>query len=429
MSDSLAVVVGEILAGTVERLGDARLRFVYDDGYRSRPDATPLSLSMPLRIDSHPDRTISPWLWGLLPDNDLVRGCWARQFHVSASSAFSLLSTPIGEDCAGAVRFARPDALAQMLERPGGVTWLSGNEVAQRLRDLREDSTSWLGRTFTGQFSLAGAQAKTALLYEDQRWGVPSGATPTTHILKPAVAGLDDHDLNEHLCLDAARRLGLVAVRTRVQRFGSESAVVVDRYDRRIEDGSVLRVHQEDICQALSVPPSHKYQNEGGPSPGDIAALFRRVMPAPVANDSIRRFADALIWNWLIGGTDAHAKNYSLLLAGEQVRLAPLYDVASALPYGVHETKLRLAMKLGGDYRVDPYKDPWPATARELGLPPDEVLARVREVAAATPDAFADAAKSEDVTRLKRELPAALTDLVSDRAAGCLKTIGAATQQ
>jgi serine/threonine-protein kinase HipA len=375
---------------------------------------------MPLQVESHADRTISPWLWGLLPDNDRVLDRWARQFHVSASSAFSLLSSPIGEDCAGAVRFAKPEAIVEVLERKGDVTWLSTKEVAQRLRDLREDSTSWLGKTFTGQFSLAGAQAKTALLRENRRWGVPSGAIPTTHILKPAVAGLDDHDLNEHLCLDAARRIGLVAARTRVEQFAGESAVVVNRYDRQLVDRQVLRVHQEDICQALSVPPSRKYQNEGGPGPGDIAALFRRTMPARIAEDAVGRFADALIWNWVI---DAHAKNYSILLAGDQARLAPLYDVASALPYGTHEKKLRTAMKIGSDYRLDPYKNPWPAAARTIGVAADELDARVREIAEGAPDAFADASRSPDVARLERELPATLTGLVADRAARCLKLL------
>jgi len=427
MTDALVVVVGHIVAGTVERLHGGKLRFVYDETYRMRSGATPLSLSMPLQIASHADRTISPWLWGLLPDNDRVLDRWARQFHVSASSPFSLLSTPIGEDCAGAVRFAKPDSLADVLERSGEVTWLRTKDVAQRLRDLREDATSWLGREFTGQFSLAGAQAKTALLRENRRWGVPSGAIPTTHILKPAVAGLDDHDLNEHLCLDAARRVGLLAVRTRVQRFGGESAVVVHRYDRHIIDGEVRRVHQEDICQALSVPPSRKYQSEGGPGPGDIASLFRRTMPGRVADDAVRRFADALIWNWLIGGTDAHAKNYSLLLSGDQVRLAPLYDVASALPYGVHEKKLRMAMKIGSDYRLVPYKNPWPAAARTLGLDAEELATRVREIAQALPDAFGDASRARDVTALERELPSKLSALVTDRATRCLSLLDGAT--
>jgi serine/threonine-protein kinase HipA len=349
MTDSLLVALDDVIAGTLERLPGGRLRFEYTAEYQERPGATPLSLSMPLQIRSHPDRVVTPWLWGLLPDNNAVLARWARQFHVSSSSPFSLLATQIGQDCAGAVRFAPTEDIDRVLARPGGVTWLTENEVAQRLRDLRDDGTSWLGRSFTGQFSLAGAQAKTALLLKDGRWAVPSGSAATTHILKPAVVGFNDHDLNEHLCLDAARRAGLVAVRTKLIGFGDESALVVDRYDRREVEGEIIRIHQEDLCQALGISPSRKYQNEGGPGPADLAKLFRSTMPPRIADDAVWRFADALIWNWLIAGTDAHAKNYSLLLAEDQVRLAPLYDVASSLPYGNHERKLTFAMKIGGE--------------------------------------------------------------------------------
>jgi len=425
MTDTLVVVLDDSVAGTVTRVAHGRLRFDYDDAYRNRPGATPLSVSMPVEVGSHPDHVITPWLWNLLPDNPAVIDRWAREFHVSRSSPFSLLSTPIGEDCPGAVRFAPPDRLDQILRRGGDVTWLTDDEVAGRLRDLREDSTAWLGKSFTGQFSLAGAQAKTALLYDNGRWGVPSGATPTTHILKPAVMGFDDHDLNEHLCLDAARRAGLLAVRTRVSRFANESAIVVDRYDRQIRGDTITRVHQEDTCQALRIPPWKKYQNEGGPGLQDIADLLRQVLSPRVVNGSIQRFADGLIWNWIIAGTDAHAKNYSLLISGSQVRLAPLYDVASALPYDMHEKKSRFAMKIGGDYQVYPYKNPWPLAARELGLDEEALRLRVQELLMVAPQAFADSAKTPDVLTLDRRLPVKLVDLVAERAHRCLSVLGA----
>ena len=254
----------------------------------------------------------------------------------------------------------------------------------------------------------------------DGRWGVPSGSAATSHILKPAVQGLDDHDLNEHVCLDAARRAGLVVARTHVATFGGESAIVVNRYDRLIVDGELVRIHQEDTCQALSKPPDQKYQNEGGPSAQDLATLFRAVMPPRAAEDAVWRFLDALIWNWLIAGTDAHAKNYSLLLSGGDVRLAPLYDIASALPYGTNERKLRFAMKIGGDYRVYPHRNTWDKTAADLGLNADAVLERVVHLAITAPDAFAEAANEPDVVALDRPLPQQLVDLVADRAKRCL---------
>ena len=421
MSDSLLVILDDVVAGTLTRLRGGRLRFDYDAAYQEQPGHTPLSLSMPIQVTSHPDQAISPWLWGLLPDNDGVLGRWAREFHVSASSPFSLLATPIGEDCAGAVRFAPPDELDRVLSRSGEVAWLSEQDIAERLRELRADSTAWLGRSFTGQFSLAGAQAKTALLRDDGRWGVPSGPIPTTHILKPAVAGLDDHDLNEHLCLDAARRAGLIVARTAIEQFADETAVVVTRYDRRpAVDGQIARVHQEDLCQALGVPPGRKYQNEGGPTPVQIARLLRAAMPPQAGENAVWRFADALIWNWLIAGTDAHAKNYSLLLAGDQARLAPLDDIASALPYGTQERKLRLAMKIGSSYDVYPRRNPWPGAARDLALDPDALVERARELARAAPDALADAVSARSVAELGRSLPAKLLHLVTDRAARCI---------
>jgi serine/threonine-protein kinase HipA len=424
MTDSLLVILEDLVAGTVTRLRGGRLRFDYSDEYRERSGGTPLSLSMPIQVRSHPDQVVTSWLWGLLPDNDAVLRRWAREFHVSASSSFSLLATPVGEDCAGAVRFALPEEVDRVLGRSGDVAWLSDDDVAERLRELREDSTAWLGRSFTGQFSLAGAQAKTALLFQDGRWGVPSGSTPTTHILKPAVTGFDDHDLNEHLCLDAARRAGLLVARANISRFGEEAAVVVTRYDRRVAPGGeILRVHQEDLCQALGLPPSRKYENEGGPGPAQIARLLREAMPPAVAEDAVWSLVDALIWNWLIGGTDAHAKNYSLLLAGDQVRLAPLYDIASALPYGMHERNLRFAMKLGGDYRVFLQRNPWPRAARDLGLDEGEVADRVSKLAGVTPDAFADAVSAADIVALDRGMPDKLLDLVADRAARCRSLI------
>ncbi len=427
MSDNLVVILGDTVAGTLARLTNGRLRFDYEDVYRGHPNATPLSVSMPTAVRSHSDAAIGPWLWGLLPDNQAVLERWARDFHASASSPFSLLATPIGHDCAGAVRFAAPEHLEGMLATPGTVTWLTDEEVALRLAELRQDATAWLGGQFTGQFSLAGAQAKTALLYEDGRWGVPAGSAATSHILKPAVAGVDDHDLNEHLSLNAAGRAGLVVARTRVERFGGESAIVVDRYDRLRADDRLVRIHQEDIAQALGVHPGRKYQNEGGPGPREVARLLRDVMPPSVADEAVWRFFDALAWNWLIGATDAHAKNYSLLLAGPNVRLAPLYDVASALPYGAHERKLRFAMKIGGDYHVYPYRNTWKAAAQDLGVDPAAALDRLLELADRAPQAVAEAAATPEVVALDRPLPARLVDLVSERAKRCVAILQSAS--
>jgi serine/threonine-protein kinase HipA len=158
---------------------------------------------MPLTRSEHGHERIEPFLWGLLPDNEAVLGKWAQRFHVSARDAFGLLSG-VGEDCAGAVQFIRPERLREITNsREGKVEWLTEREVAERLRHLREDHSAWRSPSDTGQFSLAGAQPKTALLFDGERWGVPSGRTPTTHILKPPTGEWDGHAENEHMCLES----------------------------------------------------------------------------------------------------------------------------------------------------------------------------------------------------------------------------------
>jgi serine/threonine-protein kinase HipA len=143
------------------------------------------------------------------------------------------------------------------------------------------------------------------------------------------------------------------------------------------------------------------------------------------ADIAVWRFFDALAWNWLIGGTDAHAKNYSLLLAGGEVRLAPLYDVASGLPYGTHERKLRLAMKIGGDYRIFPFHNSWIKAAGEMGIDAGLAVDRVRELAGLVTEAFSEAAADSDVAALSRGLPGRLVDIIADRAARCARLIDA----
>jgi len=378
---------------------------------------------MPIEVQEHSDATIRPWLWGLLPENPKVLDQWARRFHASAGSPFSMLATPIGHDCAGAVRFSPPDGVNDLINRRGQIRWLTEADVARRLRDLERDATTWLGREFTGQFSLAGAQAKTALLNRRGRWGEPHGAAATSHILKPAIAGLDDHHLNEHLCMVAGGRAGLTVAQTHVDRFKKETAIIVERYDRYVRGGRVQRIHQEDMCQALAVMPTEKYQSDGGPAAKDIVSLFRSAMSPQAADDAIWRFVDALAWNWLVVGTDAHAKNYSLLLAGNEIRFAPLYDVASALPNTRNERKLKLAMKIGGDYRIWPRRNLWPRAANELDLAPELVVERVRNLALRAPDAFSEAARAPEVLALKRDLPRRLVDLIARRVAVCLEVL------
>jgi serine/threonine-protein kinase HipA len=263
-----------------------------------------------------------------------------------------------------------------------------------------------------------------------RRWGVPHGALPTTQILKPAVTGFDDHDLNEHLCLAGAGRLGLAVTSSAVMTFGDERAIVIDRYDREhTPDGLLRRVHQEDFCQALGVPPTAKYESDGGPSAEQIAGVLRsNVRPEGAAADALDGFLDALAFNWIVGGSDAHAKNYSLLLAGRRVRLAPLYDIASALVYpDVYPPKLRKAMRIGGEYRMARIRARhWRRLAVSVGTDPDALVGRIDDLAAQAPDALSAVSASDDVRTLGSDLPARLIDRVATNAEACREALKAA---
>ena len=393
----LAVVANRRRLGTVTRSRGGDLSFVYVTQWRQDPDAFPLSLSMPLRADPYPRASVEPWLAGLLPDDEDVLRAWSSRFQVSRRNVFGLLSE-VGEDCAGAVQFVRPERLDEFLDAgPPSVEWLTEEMVGHRLAELRLDPALGRRPDDAGRFSLPGVQPKTALLFENGRWGLPAGATPTTHILKPQNPRFSGLVENEHLCLRLARAAGLPAASTRIERFGDQLALVVTRYDRRRIGPEWVRLHQEDFCQALGVPPEGKYQNEGGPTVRTMLDLVRAESAQP--DEDARTLARSIMLNWILGATDSHAKNFSLLMGpAGQVRLAPLYDIASFLPYSEDPRRLKLSNRVGGKYRLhDIGRREWERFRTENDLDWDTVAAcralaqRVRnvlpEAAAAGPDA------------------------------------------
>jgi serine/threonine-protein kinase HipA len=423
MSNELVALLDGREVGRVQSIR-GRLTFIYNDAWRNDADAYPLSLSMPVAAKEHSHALTEAFLWGLLPDNEAVLSRWANKFQVSARNVFALLSH-VGEDCAGAVQFVTPDRLEALLT--GGedsVTWLSEDDIAQRLAILREDHAAWRLARDTGQFSLAGAQPKTALLLQEDRWGIPSGRLPTTHILKPPTGHFDGHAENEHICLMLARELGLPAAQSRVMHFKDEIAIVVERYDRLRRGNDVIRVHQEDMCQALGVMPMKKYQNEGGPTPEKIVELLRAA--SSDRETDVQTFITALGFNWLIAGTDAHAKNYSLLIAGGRVRLAPLYDVASILPYEQFDTrKVKLAMKMGGEYKLAQIGlRQWQKLARDLRVNADQLIASLTQMAKQIPDEVSNARKQARGQGLKEAVVDRLAAKLIDRAGECERALG-----
>jgi serine/threonine-protein kinase HipA len=408
VTNTLAVVMGGVVAGTLTMASrGGALTFQYEPTYAADPNATPLSVSLPVDTAEYRGSAVANWLRNLLPDNQDVLDRWGTLFGVSANSPFRLLEH-VGRDVAGAAQFVPiPDGtladvvdLAELVE--GDIKWLDDDELAARLAEVRLDPAAWTPDMQAGLFSLAGAQAKLALRYDEEieQWGLPTGAEATTHILKPYNDALPNHALNEHLTMQLASQVGLNVATSTVVDIGGYAVLIVERYDRYPVNGSIRRVHQEDLCQALRLPPGSKYENDGGPG---IATVVKRLeaLQGVAARADVDRFLAAQAFAWATAGTDAHAKNYSLLLAGSQVRLSPLYDLQSAAPYFTYDRRsvpkgaissytAGLAMAVGGTRRFHEVNiKSWRKLAEDIGRTDEDVLAIAHSVVDAIPASVA----------------------------------------
>ncbi|MGB8129689.1 MAG: HipA N-terminal domain-containing protein, partial [Candidatus Angelobacter sp.] len=263
----LDVFLNGRLVGRLTKDPGGSVSFTYHETWLAWENALPVSISLPLREDRYSGRAVTAVFDNLLPDNDDIRNRLAARVRAEGSDAYSLLSA-IGRDCVGALQFlpegTEPGPVGQIEGRA-----LSDEEIAAILGNLNRTP---LGVTEDEEFriSIAGAQEKTALLFWQDKWNAPHGSTATTHIFKPQIGMRSDIDLsqsveNEHLCMKVTTALGLPTARTDIADFGGRRVLVVERFDRRwTADRRLLRLPQEDCCQALSVPPTAKYQAEGG---------------------------------------------------------------------------------------------------------------------------------------------------------------------
>lgn len=342
---TLVVLIAGQIAGGISQRADGSLRFEYDRGY----DGVPLSLNMPVSNEAFGDGLVRPYLAGLLPEDPRVRKEIAREHGVSANNPYALVSV-MGLDLPGAVQVCAEDRLSAVVGREESYVEISEKDIAARLAAMSGPvASSW----FSAQehWSLGGQQAKIALARFEGRWYSCEGSAATTHIVKPGMRQLKCHALNEHFCLELARSCGIPTAGSEYVNFDGVPAVVVTRYDRIVHAPFVVeRIHQEDLCQALATLPDNKYADEGGPSARDIIALLDRFDGA--AENKVA-FTRQLLFNYLIGATDAHAKNYSVLLMDAQPpTFAPMYDVASALAYDRDDRMVKLAMGIGGENRL-----------------------------------------------------------------------------
>jgi serine/threonine-protein kinase HipA len=349
----LNVLLNGRLVGVLSRESTGAIYFRYAGEWLQWRGTFPVSLSLPLREDRYIGAPVINVFDNLLPDNDAIRKRVAERVGAEGTDAYSMLAA-LGHDCVGALQFL-PDGVD-----PGNPGSSEGKLVSKRdVAGIIENLTAaplGLGEDEDFRISIAGAQQKTALLRKEGRWFKPIGTAATTHILKPQIGRLPNGvDLsnsveNEYLCLKLLEAFGVPAARAEIADFGERRTLNVERFDRLwARDGRLLRLPQEDICQALSVPPTRKYQSEGGPGVVEIVELLKG---SDMPQDDIAVFLRACVVFWLIGASDGHAKNFSIFLGpGGRFRMTPLYDVLSAQPSldarQIPRKKFKLAMAVG----------------------------------------------------------------------------------
>ena len=381
---------GKRQVGSLREDGDHGLRFAYDGGWLDE-GGFPVSINLPLsngdeEVDAH------AFFSGLLPEGK-VRRRICRQLGITPEDDTGLLLA-IGEDCAGALSIL-PAGVSPGAERDS-LRQLTASEVNRLIRSLGEDISVVSGGE--QRFSLAGVQEKQPVIYDDNSYALPNRANPSSHILKFETVRWVC--FAEYIANDIARLVGLPVVTTEFLQIGKQDETTpclrIERYDRkRNESGNIIRLHQEDLLQALGEPTIFKYQHDGGPSVRDVAEVLRENTARPVG--ALSQLRDWQMLNYLIGNWDGHAKNLALLYAPNQAAptLAPFYDLVAIefLNLVRPGTWSRdMAFSIGGHHNPERVtRADWEVFAKDLGMPPKRLLGRLEELANCLPEAAGNA--------------------------------------
>jgi len=411
---TLGVWMNGIHVGDLTKSTSGALKFAYTTEWITTDGARPISLSMLLQHRAYSGEKVYNYFDNLLPDNRQIRDRIQARFKASTSHPLDLLSA-IGMDCVGAVQIVPNEFKPQDVRRIEGQR-LSDVQIAQLLKNYR---TAPLGMAEEGddefRISIAGAQEKTALLWKDNAWHRPMGTTPTTHIFKLPIGQIEHSGMdlsesceNEWLCLKITAAFELPVCDAQVATFDGAKALVVERFDRRHGDGWIMRLPQEDMCQALGVSPNIKYESDGGPG---IEAIMRFLLQSREARHDRALFLKSQILFWLLAAIDGHAKNFSVFIEPEgRFRMTPLYDIMSAHPLLANKQlqlkKIKMAMAVSGKNRHYHWHTIQPrhflSTAKQVGFNEKtarnlvvEMMDRVEDVItrveAQIPDNFPDA--------------------------------------
>jgi serine/threonine-protein kinase HipA len=387
----LRVYLNNRLVGQLLKESSGAIGFRYDESWLGWEHAIPVSLSLPLRESAYRGEPVAAVFENLLPDSDALRRRVAEKVGARGTDAYNMLAA-IGHDCVGALQFIADENEA--VDATGTIEGETVNDQAieKLLRSLVQAPLG-LSRDDEFRISVAGAQEKTALLHYKGKWLKPHGTTPTTHIFKTQIGQLPNGiDLsnsieNEYYCLKLLEAFGLPVNAAEIRTFAGTKALVIERFDRQwTKDGRLLRLPQEDCCQALSVPPTQKYQSDGGPG---MVAILDLLKGSDNPADDQTTFLKAQLVFWLIAATDGHAKNFSIFLGpGGTYHLTPLYDVLTAQPSldsrQIERKQMKLAMSVGKSrhYRIDTILGRhFVQTGAQAGLPKSLVLSAIQDIA------------------------------------------------
>lgn len=348
----LYVYMNNRFVGSLLEQSKGMLIFKYAEEWLSWEFSRPVSLSLPLTNQSYSGNVVYNFFDNLLPDSKQIRDRIQQRFKINNNKSFDILMQ-IGADCVGALQLS-PIKLDMNSNFLISGKKLTRSEIAYLLKNYKHAP---LGMQENSEFriSMAGAQEKTALLWHADNWYLPTGTTPTTHIFKLPIgriehAGIDLHESveNEYLCLNILQTYGLPTAKAKIEYFEDVKVLIVERFDRiwRRGNSELLRVPQEDICQALGVSANLKYESDGGPG---IIAIMKLLLGSENAEEDRYKFMHTTFLFWILAAIDGHAKNFSLLLQpGGRFKLAPLYDVISAYPliaaHQLEAKKIKMAM-------------------------------------------------------------------------------------
>jgi len=347
----LDVYLQEKLVGQLRQGQSGALDFTYAEAFLSSSPIG-ISLSLPLQDIPHEGNNVKSYFSGLLPDES-VRDRLAKYLGLSEQNPFALLEA-IGGDCAGALALY-PQGQKPLESNEDDIEVLDDYKLKEILELIKR--RPMLAGDEGYRLSLAGAQNKLAVGFENNKVILIKGGTPTTHILKPLIDHISDSAHNELFCMRLAKMMDIDVPFASLHYVDDTPYYLVKRYDRIIhENGSVSRIHQEDFCQALGIAPEIKYEREGGPNLAQCQELIRENSIRP-AVDQIK-FLNTVMFNYFIGNNDAHGKNFSLLYSNIKPELAPAYDLLSTAIYPALSPKM--AMKIGGKYNPrDVYLRHW----------------------------------------------------------------------